>query len=100
MLSVPAETIERDGVVSSQTAEAMARGVCERLGAGLAVSTTGVAGPTGGTKETPVGTVWFGLSDGGTASSEVCHFDGSRSEVREQAVAHALSMLLNHLVDV
>lgn len=100
VLSVPAETIERDGVVSSQTAEAMARGVCERLGAGLAVSTTGVAGPTGGTKETPVGTVWFGLSDGGTASSEVCHFDGSRSEVREQAVAHALSMLLNHLADV
>ncbi len=97
VLGVPTDVIDKDGVVSSETAEAMAAGVCRQLKAGLAVSTTGVAGPTGGTRENPVGTVWFGLSDGNATSSEVCHFDGSRSEVRDQAVAHALTMLLNRL---
>ncbi len=97
VLGVPAATIGSQGVVSSETARAMAEGVRSCLESDLSISTTGIAGPTGGTKDNPVGTVWFGLSDSEGTRSEVCHFDGSRAEVRDQAVLHALSMLLSRL---
>ena len=62
LLGVSAETLVRYGAVSEQTAAEMARGVRERLGADVGVSATGVAGPTGGSDETPVGTVFIGVS--------------------------------------
>ena len=62
LLGVRAETLERFGAVSEETAAEMARGVRERLGADVGVSATGVAGPTGGSDETPVGTVFIGVS--------------------------------------
>ena len=62
LLGVSAETLEKHGAVSEETAAEMARGVRERLGADVGVSATGVAGPTGGSEETPVGTVFIGVS--------------------------------------
>ena len=94
VLGVPGRTIEERGVVSSQTACAMARGALSTLDVDVAVSVTGVAGPSGGTPETPVGTVWFGLAvrDGETVS-ETRRFDGDRQAVRAQTAAHALELL-------
>ena len=62
LLGVSADTLERYGAVSEQTAAEMARGVRMRLGTDIGVSATGIAGPTGGTDETPVGTVFIGIS--------------------------------------
>jgi len=63
ILKVKAETIEKYGAVSEQTAVEMAEGVRNVLGTDIGVSTTGIAGPSGGTKDKPVGTVWVGYSD-------------------------------------
>lgn len=87
------EAITRDGevgVVSSQCAEAMARGVRELLGADVAVSTTGIAGPGGAEPGKPVGTVWFGVSSREGERSERMKFTGTRREVRESAVVQAV----------
>ncbi|MBM3450198.1 MAG: competence/damage-inducible protein A [Armatimonadetes bacterium] len=65
MLGVPKETLAAHGAVSSETAEAMARGVRERLGADYGLSVTGIAGPGGGTDEKPVGLVYLSLANGG-----------------------------------
>jgi nicotinamide-nucleotide amidase len=62
LLDVPAEMIAAHGAVSPEVAAAMAEGVRTRLGAGVGISTTGVAGPTGGTPEKPVGLVYLGLA--------------------------------------
>ena len=94
VLHVPGRTIEERGVVSSQTACAMARGALSTLDVDVAVSVTGVAGPGGGTAETPVGTVWFGLAvRDGEVHSETRRFPGDRDAVRAQTVAHALELL-------
>lgn len=92
-LGVPHATIEGCGVVSAQTAAAMAQGARTALGVDYAVSTTGVAGPGGGNDENPVGTVWFGVAGPDGARTERRVFPGSRAEVRAQAVDHALALL-------
>jgi len=93
LLNVSVETLASVGAVSEEVAIAMARGVRERLGADIAVSTTGVAGPGGGTPFKPVGTVWFGLSTASGDTAQVRHFEGDRQDVRNQAVAFALTLL-------
>ncbi len=94
VLGVPETVLETVGAVSAECAEAMARGVRERLGADLAVSTTGIAGPGGGTPTKPVGLVYFGVADRDGARSFRRVFPGDRAAVRAQAVATALSLLL------
>lgn len=98
VLKVPGRVIEAQGVVSSATAAAMARSALRELSVDLAVSTTGVAGPGGGTAETPVGTVWFGVAteEGCTTTRRV--FDGDRAHVRAQAVDFALELLEDALL--
>ena len=96
-LGVDPETLQKLGAVSSEVAQQMAEGSRKALGSDIAVSVTGIAGPDGGTEEKPVGTVWFGISSERGTSSNVMHFDGSRDQVREQTVNHALSMLLDEL---
>lgn len=97
MLGVDAGLIERHGAVSEEVARAMARGAVAHSRAQIAVAVTGVAGPTGGSRDKPVGTVWFGWNIQGQLYSEVQHFDGDRAAVRAATVHHALRQLLKHL---
>ena len=93
LLEVPAELIRAHGAVSEDVARAMAEGARRRLGVDLAVSVTGIAGPTGGTAEKPVGTVWFGVASPTGTDTRRIVFLGSRREVRERAAQTALYLL-------
>ena len=90
LLDVRIALIEAHGAVSREVAEAMAAAVATRFGADTAISITGVAGPGGGSAEKPVGTVWFGLLQGGVVDSVRMQFPGDRSEVRARATQAAL----------
>jgi len=98
MLGVPDTTLERHGAVSEATARAMAQGVLAHSRADWAVAITGIAGPSGGSAEKPVGTVcfaWAAQEQG--CEAQTCHFAGDRAAVREQSVRHALTGLLQRL---
>jgi nicotinamide-nucleotide amidase len=98
MLGVSVAILAQFGAVSEETARAMASGALAHSQATLALSVTGIAGPTGGTAEKPVGTVCFGWAErGGQTASETRHFDGDRDTVRRQTVIHALQGLLRLL---
>ena len=90
-LGVPREEIETHGAVSPEVAMDMARGVCETSGAELGISTTGIAGPTGGTPEKPVGLVYFGVCFRGETISHELQFRGGRQRVKDRAARHALN---------
>jgi nicotinamide-nucleotide amidase len=92
-LGVPPDLLERHGAVSAEVAEAMARGALVALGADLAVSVTGVAGPGGGTPEKPVGLVVFGVAGARGETVERTTFSGDREAVRTKATAQALHAL-------
>jgi nicotinamide-nucleotide amidase len=95
MLGVPASTLKRYGAVSSQTAAAMAKGALKNSLADIAVSITGIAGPGGGSKEKPVGLVYFGAArrGGKRLAQRRLYGDIGRSRVRALSVAQALTML-------
>jgi nicotinamide-nucleotide amidase len=93
-LGVDAALINQHGAVSEMVARAMAFGAVRHSLAQASVAVTGVAGPTGGSKDKPVGTVWFGFHVDGRLTSETCHFDGDRAAVRTATVQHALRRLL------
>jgi len=97
MLDVPAALIAQFGSVSEEVAGAMAEGAVSNSNADVAISTTGIAGPTGAVPGKPVGTVCFGWSKGDTTYSERLVFSGDRQSVRDQAVAHALAGLIRFL---
>ena len=91
LLGVRPETLELQGAVSRETVIEMVSGALARFGATVAVAVTGIAGPTGGTPDKPVGTVWIGWKRrGGYAHAELFHFDGDRDAVRRQTVSAAL----------
>ena len=94
LLGVDAALIEQHGAVSEAVVRAMATGALAHSHAQVAVAVTGVAGPSGGSPEKPVGTVWFGWAWPGGTHSEVCHFDGDRAAVRQATLRHALGRLL------
>ncbi|MDP3829439.1 MAG: CinA family protein [Polaromonas sp.] len=97
MLGVDAALIAAHGAVSEEVARAMAAGAISHSRAQMAVAVTGVAGPSGGSRAKPVGTVWFGFMVDGRLSSEVRHFDGDRAAVRLATVQHALQRLVQLL---
>jgi nicotinamide-nucleotide amidase len=100
LLGAEPATIERFGAVSEQTAREMARGARARFAANVALATTGIAGPTGGTPEKPVGLVWFVLDDGdGPAKASQMQLPGERQAVVQRATTIALGMLWRHLAD-
>ncbi len=97
MLGVSAALIETHGAVSEPVALAMAAGACRHSAAQVALSVTGVAGPTGGSPAKPVGTVCFGWHLGQGTSAETRHFEGNRAAIRAATVRHALQGLLLRL---
>jgi nicotinamide-nucleotide amidase len=97
LLGVDPALIAQHGAVSEVVARAMAFGAVRHAHAQVGVAVTGVAGPTGGSAEKPVGTVWFGFQVDGRLSSETRRFDGDRAAVRAATVEHALRRLLELL---
>lgn len=98
VLKVKESTLKEFGAVSSQTATQMAEGAREVLGCDYAVSTTGIAGPTGGTKEKPVGLVYIACACKGKKTTVTeNHFSGTRKQIREQATEKALCMLIEQI---
>ena len=93
LLGVPAALIAQHGAVSEPVARAMAEGAVAHAHAQVAVAVTGVAGPTGGSADKPVGMVWFGWCVAGQTHSQVQHFAGDRAAVRAATVRHALARL-------
>ena len=97
LLGVPPETLAAVGAVSEETAGAMARGVRERAGADLGLSTTGIAGPGGATPTKPVGLVYVGLATADGTRVERRKFVGHREVVKDRAAKTALDLLRRHL---
>lgn len=99
LLGVPEPLLREHGAVSGPVARAMAEGAAARLGAGLSVSVTGVAGPGGGTEAKPVGLVWFGSQRAGRPAVTREHRFGDlgRSAVRLESVRAALRLLREQL---
>jgi len=98
-LKVAAATLRRHGAVSAPTVRAMARGALRATGAELAIATSGIAGPDGGTPAKPVGTVWFAIAArrrGGRGSAVQRRFSGDREAVRRRSVAFALQLIAQH----
>lgn len=95
LLGVKQETLDTDGVVSAACAAQMAAGVRARSGADWGVSTTGLAGPGGGSEKTPVGTVFVGVAGKDGVQTSEHHFQGDRAQVRRQAVEAALAALVS-----
>lgn len=100
VLGVPRQTLEHHGAVSEETALAMAQGVRRVAGTDLAVATTGIAGPGGGTPEKPVGLVYGALLWPGGEDIRRWEFIGGRRHIRERAAFAALTMLWSHLKGV
>lgn len=97
VLHVDHEMIAQYGVVSEQVAEAMATGVAQALSTDCAIATTGVAGPSGGSEATPVGTVCMAAKCGDALVTQRKHYPGTRSRVIERATNDALMLLLDLL---
>src|SRR2546425_5654 len=97
LLKVSEALIRTKGAVSGEVAQAMAEGVRERSGADLGLAVTGIAGPTGGTKEKPVGLVYLALADKKTAVVRTQLFSGDRDGIRGRASQAALDLLRRYL---
>ncbi len=97
VLGVSQEVIDTVGVVSEACALQMADGARKLLKVDVALSATGVAGPTGGTAENPVGTVWLGVSTAEGTIARRFQFDGDRQSVRRQTAETALRLALDVL---
>jgi nicotinamide-nucleotide amidase len=94
LLGVDMSLIKQHGAVSEEVAQAMVAGAVTRSRAQVAVAVTGVAGPTGGTPDKPVGLVWFGFALPGQVLTEKMNFPGDRAAVRTATVQHALGRLV------
>ena len=97
-LNVKKDTLEKFGAVSEETAREMAEGIAKRCGSRIGVSTTGIAGPGGGTEEKPVGLVYIGVYIDGETKVERHVFSGNRSAVRNKASMTALNMVRKSLL--
>ena len=98
-LGVTQALLEKHGAVSSEVAAAMAEGARQKFGVDIAISTTGVAGPTGGSAEKPVGLVWLGLAtaDGVKTKAVQLGQEQPRVVIQERAAKHALNWVRLHL---
>ncbi len=94
MLGVPVALISAHGAVSEPVARAMASGALQHSRAQVALSVTGIAGPSGGSPNKPVGTVWFGWATPDGVWSDMQRFDGDRAAVRQATLEHSLGRLI------
>lgn len=99
LLGVSHETLLSFGAVSEEVASEMALSIRRFSGSDWAISTTGIAGPDGGSEDKPVGTVWISVADSEGVFSQKLTLDGDRSVVRHDTVLAALTLLLEHLID-
>lgn len=100
VLGVPAETLAEHGAVSEQTARAMAAGVRELMGADYGLATTGIAGPSGGTAEKPVGLLYIAVAD---AADTVClrqNWPGTREQFKARVSQYALNLLRKRVLGI
>ncbi|MDD5237217.1 MAG: nicotinamide-nucleotide amidohydrolase family protein [Candidatus Omnitrophica bacterium] len=93
LLSIPSSTLSRYGAVSKQVAENMARGVRKLARADYGLAITGIAGPAGGSKEKPVGTVYIAIDCGCCRSWKKFQFKGARNSIRKKSAEEALKLL-------
>ena len=96
-LGVQEQNILLHGAVSQQTAQEMAENIRIKFHADIGLSTTGIAGPTGGAPTKPIGLVWLGISTAAGTETFECHFTGGRDEVKQEAVQEILHLLLEKL---
>lgn len=97
LLGVSKKTLEKVGAVSKEVAIQMAEGARIKSKVDIAISTTGIAGPTGGSKEKPVGTVFIGFSSKNKTIAKKYQFDGERLENKEKFCNQALKMLFENI---
>lgn len=97
-LGVQPETLESHGAVSRETALEMSRGIREQTGATIALSVTGVAGPSGGTPDKPVGTVWMSIAMGNFHDARMFQFNGDRERIIQGTSQAALNWLRTTLL--
>ena len=100
LLGVSHDTLEQFGAVSEQIAAEMALGAARVASANVGLSTTGIAGPGGGTPEKPVGLVYIGCAINGDVTVKECRFAGNREENRNAAVEAVLELLIDELETV
>jgi PncC family amidohydrolase len=97
VLGVSSTTLESFGAVSEQTAREMAEGIRQKFNTDIGLSTTGIAGPTGGTPNKPVGLVWIGISTPSKSNAHECHFDADRDGVKNRTVELLLKVLIEEI---
>lgn len=97
MLGVRQSTLDRTGAVSEETALEMAEGVRLRLHADIGIATTGIAGPSGGTPDKPVGLVWLAIAHANESRATQVHLPGDRAAVQQRATVSALALLWRFL---
>jgi PncC family amidohydrolase len=97
LLGVQKRTLEEKGAVSKHTALEMAQGAKRALGAEMGISVTGIAGPTGGTQEKPVGLTWIAVSTPFHERAESYHWNGNRQENKALSAEAALALALKTL---
>ena len=100
ILHVPKDILETFGAVSAETAKAMAEGVRDLAKADIAVSTTGIAGPTGAAPKKPIGLVYVGLSTPEGTKTKEFNFKGNRLEIKRKASEEALRMVRDYLENI
>ena len=99
-LGVKGKTLEKHGAVSYETAFEMAEGLRKNTGADVTVGITGIAGPTGGTKEKPVGLVYVGICVMGETEVKELHLNGTREEVRECTCKITFENIANRIENI
>lgn len=97
LLEVPKDVLQDHGAVSELVALAMAEGVRSRCRSSVSCSTTGIAGPGGGTPDKPVGLVWIGIATPTGIEARRYHFSGDRLSVRQQTVDACFELLLEQI---
>ncbi len=97
LLAVNETTLQTSGAVSEETVKEMAEGVRGVVGADIGAACTGIAGPKGGSAAKPVGTVWFGITDGFKHTTEMKVFEGDRSEIKRQAAERLLGLIIKFI---